>query len=223
MAQYSILSEALGAISLHSYTGATITSDLIMLPWTLCMKVHSKMHTGTIYQKAAVQSGCSEGGSTIEATTHCSCGGAPRVGSQATKSWLFIPVRNSSCSTYCNSRDNWRTPKCRVCPTIVDHSRGGNLYTDQLYKQPIEWKSLFYSLQQVAKEVDMDTSEIEEFYKEMVPVIHTYQGPMELQKNPIWDYLVSAFRVGCRRSTFVSVSFLQQLQTHKFGFAGVRQ
>lgn len=42
----------------------------------------------------------------------------------------------------------------------------------------------------------IDTSQVDEFfYTEMAPVIHTYQGTMELQKNPIGDYLTSASRM----------------------------
>ena len=42
----------------------------------------------------------------------------------------------------------------------------------------------------------IDASQMDDFfYSEMAPVIHTYQGTMELQKNPIGDYLASASRV----------------------------
>ena len=42
----------------------------------------------------------------------------------------------------------------------------------------------------------IDTSQVDGFfYTEMAPVIHTYQGTMELQINPIGDYLASASRV----------------------------
>ena len=42
----------------------------------------------------------------------------------------------------------------------------------------------------------IDTSQVDDFfYSEMAPVIHTCQSTMELQKNPIGDYLASASRV----------------------------